>query len=244
MQKVYGAFFILLYRKRLDCDEMKARMYKKHVIDGEKSMAAFTSNYIKNHRNHIALFVAALIFACLISAVVAISLARYTSIAPASVIMIPIIVHFLLPFVYQLVEEHRDIRQLKMDRNNYSDWMRLQEHKITSSDREDACRIVAKYRNTYLECHNELLQLLQEHLKQKPANQLIVSVIAGLIFLSNDTSDYKKLFDAKYRHGATGNMIPEIWIKILDPGNEDAKIHSDYAEDFLSFWDQINNSAK
>ena len=207
-------------------------------------MAALKSNLKKDHRKHIALFAAALIFVCLISAVVATGLARYTSAASASVILIPIIIHLLLPFFYQLVAEHRVLQWLKLNRNNYSDWMLLQERKISSSDREDAYRKVAKYRTTYIERHNELLQLLQDHLKQKPANQLIVSVIAGLIFLSNDTSDHRKLFDAKYRHGAAGNMIPDIWIKILDPEKNDAKIHSDCAEDFLSYWDQINYAAK
>ena len=239
-----GIICIILCTKRFDCDDMKARMYKKHVLDGEESMAALTSNYKKDHRKHTALFVVALIFACFISSVVAIGLARYTSVAPASVIMTPIIIRLLNPFFFQLVAEHRVLRQLKLNRNSYSDWMLLQERKISSSDREDAYRMVAKYRTTYIECHNELLQLLQDHLKQKPANQLIVSVIAGLIFLSNDTSDHKKLFDAKYRHGAAGNMIPDIWIKILDPEKNDARIHSDCAEDFLSFWDQINDSAK
>ena len=120
----------------------------------------------------------------------------------------------------------------------------MHKQKVSSSDNESACKVVSEYRNIYRERHAELLQLLSEKLKQKPANQLLVSVIAGLIFLSNDISDQKKLFDAKYRHGAAANMIPDVWIKILDSGQKDVRLYSDCAKEFLSYWDQRINSSK
>ena len=84
-----------------------------------------------------------------------------------------------------------------------------------------------------------MLKLLREYLAQKPANQLLVSVVAGLVFLGNETSDYKQLFDAKYRHGAAGNMIPGVWIKVLDPKQkEGVRSHVECAKEFLAYWDQ------
>ena len=227
---------------------MKARLYKKHVLDGERAMSSFTSNYIKGHRKHIAFFILSLLLTCFISVLFSLTLARYTHIGLAftitSVALVPGIVRLLIPQALLLMAEHQNIRQLKLDRNNYADWMSMQARKISASDNDNACRVVSQYRNTYLERHGELLRLLNDSLKQKPANQLIVSVIAGLVFLTNDTSDYKTLFNAKYRHGAAGNMIPDVWIKILDPKQKMAELHSDYAKEFLSYWDQKSNLVK
>ena len=224
---------------------MKPRFYKRNVIDGDTEMHDMTIELIRSHRKHVIGYALALVLLCIVNLWVACTLAKTTSFAPASLFLVPVIVVFAVRGFQYLSAEREWITILKIDRNSYEGWMTLHRTKVTEDDRLAACRLIKQYRNTYQECHVELLELLRENLKQKPANQLIVSVAAGLVFLKNDRGDYQTLFNAKYRHGAAGNMIPDIWLRTLDPKQpENVQQHAQCAEQFLTYWDnQIKSIA-
>ncbi len=218
---------------------MKSRLYQRNVIEGEKKMADFAADFGKNHRKHIVVFIGMIILACLIDVLLIWLLSRYISFIILIVAVVPITVRLFLPHFHQLLMERQVLQLLRKNRNNYSEWMSFQEAKISDNDWKSACQVFCRYRYTFREKHEELRIHLNEQLKQKPANQLIVCVFAGLVFLSNDSTDYKLLYDAKYKHGAAGNMIPDIWIKGLNPnkGEECLKSHYECVEEFLAYWD-------
>lgn len=222
---------------------MKSRLYQRNVIEGEKKMADFTADYGKNHRKHIVIFIGMIVLACLFDVLLTWLLSRYISFIIPIVTFVPITVRLLLPHFHQLLMERQVLQLLRKNRNNYPEWMSFQETKISGIDWKSACQVFCQYRDIFREKHEELRIHLKEQLKQKPANQLIVCVFAGLVFLSNDSTDYKLLYDAKYKHGAAGNMIPDIWIKIWNPNKGEAcfKSHSECAEEFLAYWEQKSN---
>lgn len=225
---------------------MKSRLYQRNVIEGEKKMAAFTTDYGKNHRKNIAKFIFMLILACLFNVLLIWALSPYLSFVIPIVIFVPITVRLLLPLFHQLLMERQMLQLLPNNRNTYSEWMSFQEMKITDNDWKSACQVFRQYRDTFREEHEELRVHLNEQLKQKPANQLLVGVFAGLIFLSNDSIDYKLLFDAKYKHGAAGNMIPDIWIRLLNPSEaeECTKTYLECDEEFCTYWNRKSTGVK
>lgn len=225
---------------------MKSRLYQRNVIDGEKKMAEFTADYGKDHRKHIAKFIFMIILTCLLGALLIWLLARWIHFMIPSVVVVPVTVRLLLPHFYRLRMERQALRLLRTNKDHYAEWMSLQETKISGDDWRSACQVFCQYRDTFREKHEELRIHLNEQLKQKPANQLLVCVFAGLIFLCNDSADYKLLFDAKYKHGAAGNMIPEAWIRVLDPtkAEEFPKSHLECAEEFCTYWEQKSSVVK
>lgn len=225
---------------------MKPRLYQRNVIEGEKKMAAFTADYGKNHRKRVFIFVGMIILACLFNVLLTWILSQYLNLVIPIVIFVPITVRLLLPHFHQLLMERQMLQLLQKNRNTYSEWMSFQETKITDHDCQSACQVFCQYQDTFREKHEELRAHLKEQLKQKSANQLIICVFAGLIFLSNDSADYKLLFDAKYKHGAVGNMIPDIWIKVLNPAEAEKcpKTHLECAGEFCAYWDRKSTSVK
>lgn len=222
---------------------MKARLYQRNVLDGEKKMCVLYPDMRKEYRRHILSFIALMLAWCVLSVLLrvllTVLLGRHLARLLHAAFILPLTV-YLLTTNWNLLKSDREILHiLKQDRNNYAEWMSMQNGKITSTDWNAACQLFSQYRNSFHEQHDELCALLKSHLK-KPANQLLVSVLAGLVFLSNDSADYALLFDAKYRRGAAGNMISDIWIRVLNPDDQDAAIksHSACAEEFLSYWDQ------
>ncbi len=222
---------------------MKARLYQRNVLDGEKKMRVLYPDMRKEYRRHILSFIALMLAWCVLSVLLHVLLTVLVSQRLARFLhrafILPLTVYLLTTNCYRLKFDWEILHILKQDRNNYAEWMSIQKGKITPTDLSAACQLFSQYRDTFHEQHNELCVLLKSHLK-KPANQLLVSVLAGLVFLSNDSADYALLFNAKYQHGAAGNMIPDIWIRVLNPDDHDAalKSHSECAEEFLSYWDQ------
>ncbi len=216
---------------------MKSRLYQRNVIEGEKKMAAFTSDYIKSYRRHMAMFIGMLLLTCLLC-VLAWVLPHRIGIVLSAVMIASFYV--LFQHFRQLLWEREVIQIINKNRNNYSEWMSLQERKIAGEDWEKACGVFSQYRGIFRERHEELCALLREALKQKPANPLMVCVLAGLVFLSEDSCDYAMLFNAKHQHGAAGNMIPDIWIQVLNPDlpEDGLPTHAECAAEFLVYWEK------
>lgn len=129
-----------------------------------------------------------------------------------------------------------DIKLLKYFKDDYKSYMNLYSSSINAANKKEAHEIIERYKNNYREKHDELISLIKKHLV-KPADPLIVQVLAGLIFLCNDPDDFGILFNAKYKHGPAGKMIPEDWVALLsDQRNDEIKTHSECAKEFLSYW--------
>lgn len=144
-----------------------------------------------------------------------------------------IMVRLLLPIALIIIS---DIKILKYFKDDYNSYMKSYSFRINASNKKEAHDIVEKYKNNYREKHDELIGLLKKHLV-KPADPLIVQVLAGLIFLYNDPDDFEILFNAKYKHGPAGSMIPEDWVALLsNQDNDEIKTHSECAKEFLSYW--------
>ena len=225
---------------------MKKTLYKKQVLDAKKQWPDLIAKLTKDNRRLMIRVLGILVVLCLM-------LIGVTSLAPdylwakrISFIMTRGIIFIVVPLIILVWLNHQNINLLKVDRTQYSGWMSHYKSAISETDAEAARWLISQYQDTYLEDHDELLQMLKDTLKQKPANPLIVSVLAGLVFLSNDTADRDCLWNAKYKHGAGGSMIPHIWIDVLDPNLKDdiKKTHSECAEEFLSYWDRINKKQK
>lgn len=227
---------------------MKARLYQRNVLDGGKKMRVLYHDMRKEYWLHILSFIALMIVWCVLSVLLRVLLAVLVSRRLArflhAAFSLPLTTYLLTTNWYRLKSDQEILHILKQNPANYAEWMSMQKEKITPTDLNAARQLFSQYRDRFHEQHNELCALLKAHLK-KPANQLLVSVLAGLVFLSNDSADYKLLFDAKYRRGAAGNMIPDIWIRVLNPDEQDTAIksHSECAEEFLSYWDQKSKPA-
>ncbi len=217
---------------------MKRKLYQKQVIEGEKRQQELLKGITDEYGKKVVLLIVSIIIACLLNVLVTIILSKYTSIPAVSILLVPIIVKVTIPRVNQLRIMHFAIKMLKIDKSVYRNWIDMHKSKITDESVLSACSIFLEYRNNYLERHEELSVLLKGKLK-KPSDPIVVSVVAGLIFLCNRTSDYDILFNARYKHGPAGSMIPEIWIKLLSSDASDySKVHSECAEEFISFWDE------
>lgn len=218
---------------------MKKRYYKRNVIDGQIKMNNFKKQLIRSHKIHIVVFIFCFFLAMAISIGTTVIFAKYTKLSVISIIFVPIISRGTVYGLMYLHEEHRDLKILRLDTNSYSDWMKLQMQKqIAQADKDLASTVFNTFQDSYKEQHEELIVILKEQLKQKkPPNPLTVSVIAGLIFLSGDINDYELLFNARYRHSAAGNIIPDIWIRVLSADNDcNEKSHGECAEEFLDYW--------
>lgn len=219
---------------------MKTRFYKRNVIDGQVKWDKTVKQIISDYKKDVILFIVYLISAIAFSVSVSILLYEYFKIRITPAFFVPVIVRWAVMQIRMLYAERKMVKILRLNKNTYSDWMKLQSRKqFSEKDRNLACDIFSTYKDSYIEKHDELLEILKEQFKKKPGNALAISVIAGLIFLSNDKNDYNILFNAKYKHGEAGNVIPSVWVRILSPDEDyTEKTHSECAEDFLSFWEK------
>lgn len=217
---------------------MKTRLYKRNVIDGQVKWDKTAKQIINDYKKDVILFIVYLISAIAFSVSVSLLLYEYLNIRITPVVFTPIIVRWAVIQIRMLYKERKVVKALRLNNNVYSDWMKLQSRKqIPEKDRNLACDIFNTYKDSYIEKHDELLELLKEQFKKKPGNALAISVIAGLIFLSNDQNDYDTLFNAKYKHGEAGNVVPSVWVRILSPDEDfTEKTHGECAEEFLCFW--------
>ncbi|MCH5317838.1 MAG: hypothetical protein J1E05_07655 [Eubacterium sp.] len=219
---------------------MKTRFYKRNVIDVQEKWDQTIKQIINNYKKDVILFIVYLISAIAFVVATSMLLYEFFKIRITPVIFTPVIIRWAVIQIQMLHEDRKVVKMLRLNKNDYSDWMNIQSLKqFPEKDRKLACDIFSAYNDVYIEKHTELLELLKEQLNMKPGNALTISVIAGLIFLSNDKNDYKTLFNAKYKHGGAGNVIPNIWIRMLSTDDDfTEKIHNECAEEFLSFWEE------
>ena len=225
---------------------MKKRLYKRNVIDGQVKWDNFKNEFIHKHRINIFLFIVRFFVDMAIAVAISVFLAKYIKLPVVSVVFTPIITGITIRRLINLYGEHEASKILHLDQKSYDDWMQLQMKKqFPQADIDLANAMFTAFQNSYNEKHDELLNILKEQLKKKPPNSLAISVIAGLIFLSKDKNDYDILFNAKYRHGPAGNVIPAVWIRVLSPDEDyTEKTHRECAEEFLNYWNkrQINSA--
>jgi hypothetical protein len=224
---------------------MKTGQNKRRTfVESEKAAQGFLKRLIHAHRKDMGLFLGGSVLVCLLCALVTVLLWKHTPLAVASVsvLAVPGLVRLLLPRAIMLALDHKTIRLFKRDRKTYDEWLSLHRSKMTDASVRSACELFAGYRDVYPERHEELLALLKEKLK-KPADPAVASVAAGLVFLCNDANDFDALYDARYKHGPAGSMIPDIWLRHLCSGETD-KGFSGCAEEFVSYWDEKCRESK
>ena len=72
------------------------------------------------------------------------------------------IIFTVVPLIILVWLNHQNINLLKVDRTQYSGWMSHYKSAISETDAEAARRLISQYQDTYLEDHDELLQMLKD----------------------------------------------------------------------------------
>lgn len=220
---------------------MKTRLYDRNVIKGGVQYKELVKAIKHEYRTRVIVSIFGTILALIIAVISTILLNKYTNFAIVGVCFVPIIV---TPAIREIAYLHflkENLKALTLDKSKYSEWMVIQSRKtLSESDYQKSLELFEKYKSSYKENHKELIDILKNELKVKPAKPLTVSMLCGLIFLSGNREDHDLLFNARYRHGEAGNIIPEIWISVLSNDTEDfVTLHSNCSRDFLEYWEHL-----
>ena len=131
------------------------------------------------------------------------------------------------------------LRLLSLNTHDYAVWMSIQLNKgdhRKSYHLSDAAETYKKLSPDPYAYESEIIEALHRELKTKPANQIKVSVLCGLLFTVDCKKHRDTVFKAKYKSGAAGNMIHPDWIRSPD-GDLPPDVTLDRLKDsFLSFW--------
>ncbi len=215
---------------------MKSRLYQKQVLNGRTSMNNFLSDSRKEFKIDLLLTIIGFIFSVTVAILFAVYVSPFTTL-----FFVPILSKiFATRFVY-LCTEWDLIKMLSTNLGDYSKWMKLQLKKSyhgKENDLSNAISIYKQYINDVPENRVEIISKLNNELSKKTEQQIVVSVLCGLLFICENPKDRDIIFKAKYKHGSAGNMVLSEWILYLD-GNSDSKISfEDLKKDFISFWDK------
>lgn len=220
---------------------MKKRFYKKQVlnIDGWKQSEI---ERLRRRRRVLLLqlyAVIAAVAAC--SAVwIAVVYAHGDDIGmPSRMIVYPIMllgIYFAVGCVRERNTIVKTIGLLSVDMDNYSAMMAFQlkkDYRNKEQELKKAKGLYKKYVNSVPNCKAELVSELKRSVK-KPGEQIVTSMLCGLIFMCGDDRDL--IFNARYRHGSAGNMVAEIWIRFLDGDVPPTITRESLVRDFCDFW--------
>lgn len=213
---------------------MKDRLYKKHVIDGNSNFAEMLKSLSCENRNKL--------FKTLICFIFCIAVAVW-----ATIYISPLTTYFFAPAIaaifsrqfYLRYKEFTTHKPLFSDYCNYSIWMKNQLYKDNPRLNEhlrDAIETYKKYAPNNQYNPQDIINTLQLHIKGKNENQIIISVLCGLLFISGN-KDYRDIiYKAKYKSGPAGSMVLKQWIMYFD-GSLPANVTFDQLKiDFLNFW--------
>ena len=130
---------------------------------------------------------------------------------------------------------------MSLDYNDYAVWMKNQLNKgNTKKDIQFQTSIETykKYAIDFPYNHSEIYQDLQNLLKKKTDNQILVSLLCGLLFASGEKKYRDVIFNARYKKGSAGNMVLSAWILFLDGDLSEDITYDKLKNDFLDFWNR------
>lgn len=218
---------------------MKNRLYQKQVLEGRALMNKALSVSRREFRTDIILTIIAFIFSVAIAIFLAVYVSRFTVLFSA-----PFLAKIFATRFFYLYTEWDLIKLMSTNTGSYSKWMKLQlkkEYHNKENDLSNAMSIYKQYIDNIPENRVEIISKLNNELSKKTEQQIVVSVLCGLLFICENPRDRDIIFKATYKHGSAGNMVLTEWILFLD-GNSDNEISfEELKKDFTSFWDKTSN---
>lgn len=213
---------------------MKTRFYEKNVVSAyPKLKEAINHSKKLVIRNMLTLL---LVTAALIIIWLKLSVTF-------SFCLVPVILFLIFRLIANLRGYKKLYKTLSINLDDYSMWMELhlkKEYPNKSKDCQKAKKIFSEYYDKP-EQVEKVYSMLTEKLKTKPPFPLTISVLCGLLFLFDYKDARNIIFNAKYKHGAAGNMIYNMWIFYYDGQSELPR--EKIENDFIAFWtDKKDNS--
>lgn len=213
---------------------LKTRFYEKNVVSAYPKL--------KEALNHSKKLVIRNILTLLLGTAALIIIWLKLS-ATFSFCLVPVILFLIFRLIANLRGYKKLYKTLSINLDDYSMWMELhlkKEYPNKSKDCQKAGKIFSEYYNKP-EQAEKVHSMLTEELKVKPPFPLTISVLCGLLFLFDYKDARNIIFNAKYKHGAAGNMIYNMWIFYYDGQSELPR--EKIENDFIAFWtDKKDNS--
>lgn len=190
----------------------------------------------KEFKADLILTVAGFIFSVAVAIIFAVYVSHFTVI-----FFVPVIAKiFATRFAY-LCTAWDLIKMLSTNYGDYSTFMKSQLKKsyhCKETDLSNAISIYKQYIDNIPENRVEIISKLNNELSKKTEQQIVVSVLCGLLFICENTKDRDIIFNARYKHGSAGNMVLSEWILYLDGDSDGKTSFDDLKTDFISFWDK------
>ncbi len=218
---------------------MKNRLYQKNVLKGTSLMKQSLHSYRKEFKTDLILTIISLIFSVSIAILFAVYVSRFTVLFFA-----PVLAKIYASRFFYLYTEWDLIKLMSINLGDYSKWMKLQLKKDYHNKENDLNNAISIYKQYIDDIPNnsiEIISKLNNELNRKTEQQIVVSVLCGLLFICEDSRDRDIIFKAACKHGSAGSMVLSEWILFLD-GNLTSKItFEELKKDFTSFWDKTAN---
>ncbi len=210
---------------------LKTRFYEKNVVSAQPKLKEVM------HRGKIMVIknIAILLSGVIISIAISVILWYKVGYVP-SICILPGTFKLLFRLAANLKELIELYAVFCLDEDNYFQWMNVQikkEYPNKPKDCQKAEKIFSEYYDKP-EQAEKIHSMLTEELRKKPPFPLTISVLCGLLFLFDCKGARDIIFKAKYKHGAAGNMIFNMWIFYYDGQTELS--HDDIAKEFTAFW--------
>lgn len=215
---------------------MKDRLYKRNVVD--------TIPEFEKTKQDFALMLKRYIIYTILGFLACVAVAIF-----CAVFISPVTLYFFCPaisgiFAWQFYLRYQDyalIKMLRADYNNYTVWMKHQLKKNNPKLEEDLKQAIDVYKSYISDIpknQTQIFKLLQTTLKSKNNNQILTSVLCGLLFICGDKKYRDIIYKAKYNHGASGNMVLSAWVLYYDDNLPSDITFEKLKNEFIEFWEQ------
>lgn len=215
---------------------MKSRFYKKHVIDGVPKMEELKHEFAKDFWKNLLYTLLAFVLCVAVALLCGVFISPFT----AYFFVPSISCIFARQFYFRYID-FKSMRLLARDYNNYSVWMQTQLSKDIPKKEEKLREAIDAYKQYAPDINNNIFAIqeyLQDTIKAKTDNQILVSLLSGLLFISGDKAYRDTIFKAKYQSGSAGSMVLGVWILYLD-GDSPADITFEQLKtEFTDFWNK------
>lgn len=213
---------------------MQDRLYQRNVVDAtpkwKELRDKFSRDYYRKLVYTLLFFVFSIVFAIC-----------------SSVFISHITIYFFSPIIagifsrqfYLIYQDSLILKQLSLDYNDYAVWMDNQLNKGNPKKDvhlQQAVDTYQKYISNIQYNKQDIIRELQVILSRKTDNQILVSVLCGLLFLYGDKQDRDTLYRAKYKTGSAGNMVLAAWIMYYDDLLPENFTFEKLKTDFTDYW--------
>ena len=213
---------------------MKKRLYQRNVVDAIPKLNKQRDDFARECRKKLGCTLLAFVFCVAAACCCSVFISRF-----AVYLFIPVMVRKFSYEFYCCYQNFKLLKIMSLDDNDYAVWMKNQLNKgNTKKDIQFQTSIETykKYAIDFPYNHSEIYQDLQNLLKKKTDNQILVSLLCGLLFASGEKKYRDVIFNAKYKKGSAGNMVLSAWILFLDGDLSEDITYDKLKNDFLDFW--------